>query len=106
MIRNCATNDEDFVPPTKYPKLSRRMKDKPPPAPKPRLTVNLYLSTIKIPIAPQSFYTISIPAIPIKYLSRFGLTSSWISLWSIFEALYEPQVHGRTPYRQRTQLFN
>jgi hypothetical protein len=35
MVRNRATNDEDFVPPTKYPKLSRRMKEKPPPAPKP-----------------------------------------------------------------------
>ena len=33
MVRNRTSNDEDFVPPTQYPKLLRRMKKKPPPAP-------------------------------------------------------------------------
>ena len=33
MVRNRATNDEDFVPPAQYPKLSRQVKKNPPPAP-------------------------------------------------------------------------
>jgi len=101
MVRNRAINDEDFVLPTQYPKPSRRMKKKPPPAPK----LPPYLEPL--PIRNENTYGITtILATPIKYSSCFGLTSCWISLRSIFEALSEPQVHGRTHYRQRTQLFN
>ena len=35
MVRNRASNDKDFVPPTQYPKLPRQMKKKRPPEPKP-----------------------------------------------------------------------
>ena len=35
MVRNRASNDEDFVPPTQYPKLPRQIKKKRPPEPKP-----------------------------------------------------------------------
>ena len=35
MVRNCISNNEDFVPPTQYPKLSRWIKKKPPPVPNP-----------------------------------------------------------------------
>ena len=37
MVRNRATNDEGFVPPIQYPKLSRQMKKKPLPAPRTQL---------------------------------------------------------------------
>ena len=35
MVRNKASNDEDFVPPTQYPKRPKRTKKKAPPEPNP-----------------------------------------------------------------------
>src|SRR5437868_1839937 len=35
MVRNKASNDEDFVPPTQYPKHPKKTKRKAPPEPKP-----------------------------------------------------------------------
>ena len=50
MVQNRATNDEDFVPPTQYPKLLRQAKRKPPPyfEPLPILNESTY-STPNLP---------------------------------------------------------
>ena len=61
MVRNCITNNEDFVQPTKYPKLLRGAVRKLPPKPLPLLNFKpLFINNKNTYSKPNLLYNINL----------------------------------------------
>jgi len=69
MVRNCESNDIDFVPYTQHLKHASQKSQTPPPEPWPYLVLNLFLLRMKIPMASRIFPPTSIIATPCSYSS-------------------------------------